>query len=64
MVLKKPCSTNNNDEDVNCSVMYELNNLGLMDFSQSKYLALYVMNILFCCICFILSIVLLVYVLK
>ena len=64
MVLKRPCISTDNDEDVNCSSMYEFNKLGLMHLSQTNYLALYIMSLLFCCICFILTIVLLVYILK
>ena len=64
IALKIPCSTNNNDGDYNCSVLYEKNYVGLMNFNQSKYLGLYSMNIVTGCLCSILSFVLLIYVLK
>lgn len=64
MILKTPCRDAENDDETNCSVMYELDNFALMEYNQSKFLGLYSMNIVTTCLCFILSIVLMVYILK
>lgn len=62
MTLKTPCS-NIYDSD-NCSLLGEIDSIGFIDYKISKYQGLYSMNLVTGCLCFILSIVLLYYVLK
>ena len=62
MILKKPCRTDDEDKRGNCSILSETNEIGLMKFKQNKYLGLYSMNILTGCLCFIISIILIIYI--
>ena len=62
MALKIPCGNVNDASD--CSLLGGTDSIGLMEYKTSKYLGLYSMNIVTGCLCFILSIVLLYYVLK
>lgn len=62
MTLKIPC--NNVDNASDCSLLGEVDSSGLIEYKTPKYLGLYSMNIITGCLCFILSFVLLYYVLK